>query len=70
MTTTSGDSRRIGQLRNDVDDIYDILGSINATLDVHTTTLGQHSETLDQHSVVLNEHTVKLDRVIELLETR
>lgn len=51
-----GDGRKVAQLRNDVDDIYDMLGGINATLDQHTATLADHGE--------------KLDRIIGILETR
>lgn len=59
----SGESRKVGQLRNDVDDIYDMLGGINATL-------ADHTATLDQHTGVLAEHGTKLDQIIEILQTR
>lgn len=57
----TGDSRKVGQLRNDVDDIFDMLGGIN-------TTLAEHTATLDQHTNTLAEHGTKLDQIIEILE--
>lgn len=82
--STSGESRKVGQLRNDVDDIYDMLGGINATLDQHTATLADHTATLDQHTATLDQHTAtldqhtatladhgsKLDHIIEILQAR
>jgi ABC-type transporter Mla subunit MlaD len=68
--STPGDGRKVAQLRNDVDDIYDMLGGINATLDQHTATLDQHTATLDQHTATLAEHGTKLDHIIEVLEGR
>ncbi len=59
--TSSGESRKVGQLRNDVDDIYDMLGGINTTLDQHTATLDQHTATLDQHTATLDQHTAILN---------
>ncbi|MCW2749838.1 MAG: hypothetical protein JWR83_948 [Aeromicrobium sp.] len=58
-----GDGRKVAQLRNDVDDIHDMLGGINATLD-------QRTATLDQHTARLTDHGTNLDRIIEILETR
>lgn len=57
----TGDSRKVGQLRNDVDDIFDMLGGIN-------TTLAEHTATLDQHTTTLADHGTKLDQIIEILE--
>lgn len=72
-----GDGRKVAQLRNDVDDIYDMLSGINTTLDRHTATLDNHTATLDQHTATLAEHTAtlaehgtKLDHIIGLLEGR
>jgi hypothetical protein len=66
----SGDSRKVGQLRNDVDDIYDMLGGINSTLTEHTATLADHTATLADHTATLAEHGSKLDHIIEVLERR
>ena len=63
MSTTPGDGRKVAQLRNDVDDIYDMLGGINSTLDHHTVILGEHTATLADHGA-------KLTHIIEILETR
>lgn len=68
MSTPVGSGRKVAQLRNDVDDIYDILGVIRATVDEHSATLLQHSEILDQHTAILTEHSAKFDRVLEILE--
>lgn len=46
----------MGQLRNDVDDIYDLLGHLQGTVDGHTATLA--------------EHTLKLDEIIDLLHSK
>jgi hypothetical protein len=67
MGTSPGDGRKVAQLRNDVDDIYDMLGGINATLDQHTATLDQHTATLHQHSATLSDHGAKLDHIIDIL---
>ncbi|MDQ3158034.1 MAG: hypothetical protein M3Q98_15175 [Actinomycetota bacterium] len=56
MDTPVGGDRTTRQLRNDVDDIYDLLGTIGRTVNAHTTRL--------------DEHTVKLDHIIDLLHTR
>lgn len=77
MDTPVGGHRTTRQLRNDVDDIYDILGAIGHTVDEHTVTLNQHTATLGEHTVTLNEHsgtlgehTVKLDHIIDLLHAK
>ncbi len=62
MGTDRGDGRKVAQLRNDVDDIYDMLGSINVTLEQHTVTLEQHTVTLEQHTTTLEQHTTILDQ--------
>ena len=74
MDTPVGGDRTTRQLRNDVDDVYDMLGIISHTVDEHTVTLGQHTAilgehtaTLDQHTATLGEHTGKLDHIIDLL---
>lgn len=75
MNTPVGDERAVRRLRNDVNDIYDILGSIKGTVDAlsttvdrHSATLGEHSTILNEHSTILNEHSVKLDHIIGLLK--
>lgn len=37
------DPHRVGQVRNDVEDIYVMLGGINSTLGQHTATLADRS---------------------------
>ena len=59
--SSTGDSRKVGPLRNGVDDIFDMLGVIN-------TTLGQHTAILEQHTAILEQHGTKLDQIIEILE--
>lgn len=74
--------RKVGQLRHDVDDLYEIVSDMDgrlrrvaAVVDQHTLTLADHSRILDDHSRVLDDHgatldshTTKLDHIIELLE--
>ena len=81
---TPGLGHPVGQLRNDVDDIYDILGVIKGQLGEHASTLAEHTERLDAIDATLAEHTAtladhtsrlerlesKVDRIIELLERR
>ena len=76
--------RKVRQLDNDVQSIYEMLADISATqrrqgnrLDEHSTILGEHtailnehSSTLGEHTAILNGHTSKLDRIISLLEDR
>lgn len=62
MTSPEG-GRKVAQLRNDVDDIYDILSDIHVTLD-------QHTAKLEEHTVTLADHGGKLDRILDILETR
>lgn len=54
--------KAVNRLRNDVDDIYDMLGVIHGTLGEHGRKLDQHTATLDEHSAILGEHGRKLDR--------
>lgn len=75
MNPPVGDDHSVGQLRNDVDAIYEILGDINGTLDTldakvdtlgatvdsHSATLNEHSRILNKHSAILNEHSAILD---------
>ena len=84
MDTPVGDERTVRRLRNDVDDIYDILGNIKGTVDRHSATLDEHSTILNEHSTILNEHstilnehsttldehTLKLDQIIDLLHAK
>jgi hypothetical protein len=67
--SSPGDGRKVAQLRNDVDDIYDMLGGINATLDQHTAILDQHTAILDQHTARFEVIDTKLDRVLEILRS-
>ena len=69
MNTPVGDERSSRQMRNDVNDLYDMVGDISSTVDGHTLTLAEHTVTLDEHTVTLAEHTEKLDHIIGLLET-
>lgn len=82
MTASGGLARKVQQLDNDVEAIYEMLATIEITqkrqhnrlneiADVqaqHTETLAQHSATLAEHTTTLAEHGGKLDRIIELLE--
>lgn len=77
MNTPVGDERAVRRLRNDVDDIYDILGNIKGTVDKQSATLDRHSTILNEHSIILNEHnttldqhTLKLDQIIGLLHAK
>lgn len=63
MSPSVGDEHSVRQLRNDVDDIYDILGNIKGTVD-------RHSLILDEHSATLDEHSLKLDHIIDLLHAK
>lgn len=76
--------RKIRQLENDIESIYELLARINltqvrhgnrfeelaATQAEHTATLAGHTATLAEHGATLAGHTAKLDRIIELLESR
>ena len=77
MNTPVGDEQAVRRLRNDVDDIYDILGNIKGTVDKQSATLDRHSTILNEHSIILNEHnttldqhTLKLDQIIGLLHAK
>jgi hypothetical protein len=75
---------RTTQLRDDLDDLYGIVGDIRTTVDAHTgtlaehtVTLAEHSATLAEHGTVLAEHTVtlaehggKLDEILSILRAR
>ena len=69
---------RAGQkLRNDVDDLYEIVSEIRSTVDGHTGTLAEHTRTLADHTRILgehgrtlDEHTVKLDAILDILRAR
>ncbi len=76
--------RKVQQLDNDVQAIYEMLAGIQATQlrqhnrldeiaatqDGHTATLAEHGSTLAEHTATLAEHGSKLDRIIALLEQR
>lgn len=77
MNPPVGDKHSVGQLRNDVDSIYDILGDIKGTVDNLeskvdnlSVVVDRHSATLDEHSTILDEHTLKLDQIIDLLHAK
>ena len=77
MNTPVGDEQAVRRRRNDVDDIYDILGNIKGTVDKQSATLDRHSTILNEHSIILNEHnttldqhTLKLDQIIGLLHAK
>jgi hypothetical protein len=76
--------RKVRQLDNDVQAIYEMIASVEATQrrhgnrleeitasqSEHGRILGEHSAVLADHSSALADHTAKLDRIIELLERR
>ncbi len=84
MTTPGGMARKVQQLDNDVQAIYEMLATIQATQTrqhnrlneiagmqaEHTGTLAGHTGTLAEHTATLCEHGTKLDRIIALLERR
>ncbi|MGQ0574622.1 MAG: hypothetical protein ACT4RN_10525 [Pseudonocardia sp.] len=84
MTSAGGMARKVQQLDNDVQAIYEMLATIQATQTrqhnrlneiagaqvEHTATLAEHTATLAEHTVTLAEHGVKLDRIIALLDSR
>ena len=66
--------RKVRQLDNDVQSIYEMLADISATqrrqgnrLDEHSTILNAHSATLDAHTVTLDAHTVTLNEHTAIL---
>lgn len=67
---TPGPGHQVGQLRNDVNDIYDILGVIDGRLGEHTERLDNIDDTLADHTSSLERLESKIDRIIELLEPR
>lgn len=74
VTVLCMDSPNVGQIRNDVDALYEILGDVQrvqaehtATLEDHTATLRdvqrvqtEHTATLEDHTATLAEHTATL----------
>lgn len=84
MTTSGGMARKVQQLDNDVQAIYEMLADIQATQrrqhnrleeiaatqDGHTDVLAGHGATLAEHTATLADHGSKLDRIISLLEGR
>jgi len=60
--------RKVRQLDNDVQSIYEMLADISATqrrqgnrLDEHSAILNEHTVTLNEHTVTLNEHSAILN---------
>ncbi|MDN5930025.1 MAG: hypothetical protein L0I24_02990 [Pseudonocardia sp.] len=84
MTTSPGLARKVQQLDNDVEAIYEMLTTIQVTQTRQHNRLVEIAEaqveqgsTLDQHTAILAEHTAtlaehgsKLNRIIALLEAR
>lgn len=82
MTTPGGMARKVQQLDNDVQAIYEMLATIQATQTrqhnrlneiagmqaEHTTTLAEHTATLAEHTTSFVELGSKLDRILVLLE--
>jgi len=67
--------RKVQQLDNDVQAIYEMLATIQATQTRQHNRLGEiatvqdgHTATLAEHTATLAEHGSKLDRIIALLE--
>lgn len=68
-------ARKVRQLDNEVQSIYELLAGIAATqlrqssrLEELGVTQDQHTATLAEHTATLAEHGAKLDRIIRLLE--
>ena len=55
--------RKVRQLENDVESIYEMLSDIKETQQKHTAKLDEHTAKLDQHTAKLDEHTTKLDQL-------
>ena len=75
MTTPPEIARKVRQLDNDVQAIYEMIATVEATQRRHgnrleeiTATQSEHGRILTEHSAVLADHTAKLDRIVELLE--
>jgi hypothetical protein len=69
--------RKVRQLDNDVQAIYEMIATVEATQRRHgnrleeiTATQSDHGRILTEHTTVLADHTAKLDRIVELLERR
>ncbi|MFT3715156.1 MAG: hypothetical protein QM774_04170 [Gordonia sp. (in: high G+C Gram-positive bacteria)] len=63
------DPKHDTRLRNDVDDLYVLIGAVQtdvaelrAVVDGHTAILDRHTAMLDQHTATLNQHTATLDQ--------
>jgi len=76
VTTPAGIQKKIRQLDNDVQAIYELLTGIQATqtrqgnrLEEISATQAEHSAVLAEHSAVLAEHGGKLDTVLEILRS-
>ena len=68
------DPQRDARLRNDVDDLYVLIGRVQVDLadlrtvvDGHTVTLDGHTQTLDGHTKTLDGHTQILDKHTQVL---
>ena len=84
MTTPAGIQKKIRQLDNDVQAIYELLTGIQATQTrqgnrleeiaatqaEHSAVLTEHGTMLASHSTMLAENGRKLDTVLEILRTR
>jgi hypothetical protein len=76
-SVTSPLERKVRQLDNDVQAIYEMIATVEATQRRHgnrleeiTAAQSEHGRILTEHSAVLADHSAKLDRIVELLESR
>ena len=70
MTSDSSGTRRVAQLRNDVDDVYDILTIIRQTQTEHSARLGSLERTQAEHTKRFDGLDARFDEVLELLRSR
>jgi septal ring factor EnvC (AmiA/AmiB activator) len=61
MTTSPEIARKVRQLDNDVQALYEMLARIEATQQRHGNRLGEQAITLDAHTAKLDAHTATLD---------
>jgi septal ring factor EnvC (AmiA/AmiB activator) len=70
VTTPAELTRKVRQLDNDVQSIYEMLTRIEATQQRQGNRLDEVAERLDVVATGQSEQSSKLDRIVELLEGR
>jgi len=70
MSTPADVSRKVRQLDNDVQSIYEMLAKIEATQNRHGNRLAELASGVSEMGGELTEMDGKIDQIIQLLEQR